>query len=644
MHSDKHIDINEASMILIVGKDAQITDLISENIRWYEHWIIHIANSPADACAHTSTYYYDLILYDMVIRGMSPTTFIEYLDRSLYNTETPVIFLVTAENAKMEETLTSPARSIDFIPRKLKTNELASRLKPYLKLIDSNIKYKVALQKERESLIRIETELKVSKENFKNIVGKSIAGILIVDKDDILQFMNRRSEEIFQRRKQDMIGKPFGIVRSFKNKGEIEILRSNGEIGIGELTATRTEWKGREATLVLINDITQHKNMQESLRNAMIKAQESDRLKTAFLTNMSHEIRTPLNGIIGFAQLLYQQNLSIPELKKYANVIVKNGDYMLHIINDILDIALIESGQVKIVSNPFGINQVLTELELLFQNSDKVRQKSLSIELLIPGQKEIILQNDGHRFRQIMINLLNNATKFTTRGRIQFGYEEVRKNEIQFFVKDTGIGITSEFANSVFRKFEKTETIENKLNEGLGLGLSISKAMVNLMGGKIWFRSESGKGAEFYFTLPVTQADADKQEEPGNKSVGHNNSLNQKKILIVEDEEINFELIKSMFKNSNVEILWAKDGREALTIVADNDIDLILMDMKLPLMDGFEATRRIRELKPGLPIIAQTAYVMSNDKQKCLDAGCNDYLPKPIQYKELMKKLGYYLN
>jgi PAS domain S-box-containing protein len=381
----------------------------------------------------------------------------------------------------------------------------------------------------------------------------------------------------------------------------------------------------------------------DRLKEALKKSQESERLKSAFLANMSHEIRTPMNGILGFIDLLNDDNLTQVEKEEFIDIIHKNSNRLLETINDLIDISKIESGQMKVSINETSINKLLKELYNFFKLETTAKNLYFTTSLALPDDKDIIL-TDESKLHGILTNLIKNAIKFTKQGGISFGYK-LDKNFIEFFIKDTGIGIPKERQNAIFNRFEKADIEDTKVYEGSGLGLAISKAYVEMLGGKIWLNSEENIGTDFYFTIPyktspsATAKNANKTTE--NKEEISTSNLT---LLIAEDDNTSFILLKRIFKNMFKKIIYARTGKEAVELCKNNPkIDIILMDIKMPEMNGYEAAKEIRKFNKDVIIIAQTAFALAGDKEKVLNSGCNDYITKPVDKKTLLKKIKQFI-
>lgn len=363
------------------------------------------------------------------------------------------------------------------------------------------------------------------------------------------------------------------------------------------------------------------------------EAEESDRLKSSFLSNMSHEIRTPMNAIIGFSDLLKKESVPEKSKLKFIDRITFNTNALLMLMNDLLDISLIEANQIKIEYAPFNVHDTMIDLEQEFKLEN---ENNLKVEYML--NREIVLENDEARLRQIMSNLISNGIKYTNEGYVRFGYR-ILEFEIEFFVADTGVGIDGKNQDRVFNNFEKIEGSTQKLYRGTGIGLSICKKLVELMGGRIWVRSELGKGSVFYFSLPRKESVLEITTKSKNMD---KSKINGKKILIAEDEADNFRLLQHIFKNYEVELIWAKNGQEAIDKVKEMttyDDLIILMDIKMPLVDGYEAFKRIREINADIPVLAVTAYALSADIEKIKASNFSGFVKKPIRSALLLEAI-----
>ncbi|MCF8232600.1 MAG: PAS domain S-box protein [Bacteroidales bacterium] len=438
-------------------------------------------------------------------------------------------------------------------------------------------------------------------------------------------------------------------ILSGKNwEGELHNKKKSGELYVEQaIISPILDESGQIAHFVGVKeDITEKKNMVEDLKQAKEKAEESDRLKSAFLANMSHEIRTPMNGILGFTDLLQEPELTTDEKDQYINMIQKSGKRMLNTVNDIVEISKIEAGIISLEPDNINVNTCIKDLAQFFEPEAEKKGLELKIDPLLPEHASE-LYIDQNKFESVLSNLIKNAIKYTNQGSVHVGCF-LRETHVEFYVQDNGIGIPKERQAAIFKRFEQADISDTRAFEGSGLGLAISKAYVEMFNGDIWLESEVNQGSIFHFTVPLgkkaakeTDADLDTSEEKEKSKKGMNNSNNKLKILIAEDDEDSYAYLTAILKKWEGLFLRAVTGTEAVEKYNQNpDIDLILMDIKLPGGDGYEATRKIREHDSKVPIIAQTAYAMSGDRKKALDAGCNDYIAKPIKKNELIEKIN----
>ncbi len=389
------------------------------------------------------------------------------------------------------------------------------------------------------------------------------------------------------------------------------------------------EVKVKERTLELEN-----KNIE--LQIAKEKAEESTRLKTAFLNNISHEIRTPLNGILGFGQLLSNEQLLPQEREKYLTMLEESSNRLITTVTNFIDISQLQSKSQTVFKTAILPENIIEEIVSIFKERNK--KNGVNIDYQTPiNTYDIYLNTDKELLHKILFHLVDNAVKFTQVGTINIGFEQEETN-LKFFIKDTGIGIENSKKEFIFNEFEQGKSSSNRGYEGSGLGLSVAKGYIELLGGKIWVESELGKGTTFYFSLPL--------QTDGNEIVNFiqekdlNTTNEVYTILVAEDDAINYFLLKVLLKKDHLILLHALNGKEAVDMCRDNDsIQLVLMDLKMPIMDGFEATKEIKKFRKELPIIALTAYTENEVKQQAMQAGCNDFITKPVNKALLLSKL-----
>lgn len=388
-------------------------------------------------------------------------------------------------------------------------------------------------------------------------------------------------------------------------------------------------------------DITDRKETAIELEKAKKKAEIANIYKNQFLANMSHEIRTPMNGLVGFASLLREEDTDTATRNQYLDVIEGCSNQLLNLINDIIDVSKIEAGELKISKGKCNVGSMMAKLETTF-NQLKTEKHKEHIEIIakVPAvHANLTIHSDPTRLEQVMVNLIGNALKFTDQGSIKFGFN-VRDNKVLFKVADTGIGMDQDKLDLIFERFQRLNAGDRAKYDGTGLGLAISKGIINLLGGEIKVESEPGKGSTFSFDIPLVLIDKPKTKksdpQPKDMSV-----LNGKKILIAEDDFVNQHFLTKLFSEFKPELIFAKNGVEAVGIYKNtSDIAVVLMDLRMPIMDGFEAAEKIFEIDPDAIIIAQTAYAMAGDREKCLKSGFTDYVSKPMKKEQVLAALA----
>lgn len=527
-------------------------------------------------------------------------------------------------------------------------------------------KYKLLNQQLQDQYQRRSEELREKEAQFTNLVEQIPMGVYRTTPDGKIIFANNEIAKLLGYQNVDEVYKikledDHKMRRIDREKYKSE-LRQKGEIKAWESVWTRKDGAsiyvseyarlvrdsdGKEAYYEgVVEDITKRKKAEQELKNALEKAEESDRLKTAFLSTMQHELRTPLNGILGFSELLSQEENFSEEEKDYINMIHESGKNLLGIINDILDASLITAGKVRLAKQNIRLDEVFEEIYQDYQQKIRESKDKRQLQLMLSKEikdEEAQMVSDPIRLRQIMSNLIDNAIKFTYKGTIEFGYTRQPNGEILFFVKDTGIGIPPEKQSIIFDIFRQGEDTDTREFGGSGLGLSISKTLVEVMGGRIWVNSTEGEGSNFQFTLPHVLPDKPVASMIRSKRAKERN-WKDKTILITEDNFSNFLLLKTFLKKTGATLIHAKNGEEALRFVKKHpEIDLVLMDIQLPGISGYHTTEKIKDLRENLKIVAVTAYATEMDKESCVEAGCDDHIPKPINKKMFFDVLDRYL-
>lgn len=507
---------------------------------------------------------------------------------------------------------------------------------------------------------------------LQNLFEHSSAAMMVVDSNTLIQMVNQEVERITgyrrdelegQRRWSDMVVSEDqqalkNLVRRLKanrtglpQKYECRFLNRDGSLKTAYLSGIFVRETGH--TILSLINITEQKEYENLLKGARSKAEESNRLKTAFLANLSHEIRTPMNAIVGFVSLL--QNEKLPEEKKklYLAQIVNGSSDLLELIEKTIIISRIDLGQIKITPRQFFVNKRLEELYSKYSQILADTGKE-GIELVLePGRKgdDFFIHADPMRVMEVLNNLLENAVKFTRSGKITLGYaylEEKKEgagDSLLFYVKDTGPGISGEKTGIIFDRFVKLVDKDESVLRGAGLGLAISHDLVKLMGGDIWVETGKGKGSGFFFTLPLITPKTRQTDDPPAKSERKYEDWSSYEILIAEDVESNYLYIKELLAPTKMKILRARDGFEAVEIFENNPgIDVVLMDILMPGLDGYEATAKIRSLRKKIPVIAQTAFTFEGEIRNGLYAGSfNDYIMKPFTREMLVANLKKYL-
>lgn len=422
--------------------------------------------------------------------------------------------------------------------------------------------------------------------------------------------------------------------------------KEQAELAVNMLKEKNIDYAILNKEYIHINNVLAKTN--DELMHAKEKAEKSDRLKSAFIANMSHEIRTPLNSILGYTKIL-EDSISNEEHKKYIEVINYSGKHLLHLIDDIVDLSRLEAGEMKIVEEEVALNEMVNDLKSQFKAyALNMGKNHLEFQVQLPEicMKGLVIKTDKFRVQQVINNLLSNAVKFTEKGFVEFGYEITGNgNKIRFFVRDTGPGISIEDQEVLFNRFQQGRRSTTRVVSGTGLGLAISKGLAGLLGGEIWVESEPGSGSGFYFTIPFKEIKSGKMIEPNRKGIIGSGipQLSGKKILLCEDDMYSRQMMVYILKKTDAELLVTTNGRECLDQYRQNNIDMVLLDLRLPEVDGYQVIKEIRSIDTDTVVIAQTAYAMLDDIRKFKETGFTDYLTKPVNNNELYGMLNKYL-
>jgi PAS domain S-box-containing protein len=507
-----------------------------------------------------------------------------------------------------------------------------------------------------------ESELK----KFHQALIQSPIMVVITDIKGYIEFCNPAFCKITGWTDQEILGKKPNILKSGAQpgsyyeklwktissgnewQGEFKNRKKNGEFywELASISPIKNDYGTITHYVKIAENISYLKKIEKDLKKAKMDAEIANNYKNHFLANMSHEIRTPINTIIGFSELIKNENLPSQKRSKYTGIIEENSQSLLRLIDDIIDIAKIEANELKIKKEACSLGELFAELELTYNNFMKRKEKQ-NLQLIFQTPEEAhhdVIFTDPYRLKQIFNNLFLNAIKYTDIGHIEIGYTIYNENKLRFFVSDTGSGIPASRLKNLFKRFNYSDETTNPDATSSGLGLSICKDLAVLLGGDISVKSVEGEGTIFFVTLPYDKIKIPLVKPVVKPAVQARYNFSDFTIMVAEDTPYNYEYLYNILSRTGANVVWAKDGIDVLKMFNSSKIDLILMDIQLPEINGYEATSQIRLKNRNIPIIAQTAYAMAEDRQKCMDSGCNDVLVKPIRMDDVLTTVAKYLN
>ena len=625
--------------------DDEVDNLVSFKYQFRDYFSIITLNSAVDAFEVLEKNEVEVIISDQRMPDMTGTEFFEKIADKY--PRIPRLILTGYSDAEAIVDSINKAKIFYYLQKPWNENHMI--------LILGNAIESYRLQKKNNILIDKINKAEEDILKLAKAIEKSPIGVLITSPEGIIEYVNNsqckltgytntelkgQSPEIFYSIEQnpELYDDLWSTIKSGKTwKGQLLNKTKNGELFWCEMTiiSFKNENGEIENFISYSEDISERKEMILNLENALKQAKESDLLKSAFLANMSHEIRTPMNGILGFSDLLNDTTLTDLVRANYISIIKKSGLRMLNLVNNLIDISKIESGQTKVINTEFNLDLLLRDVFNFFEEEAKSKKLQLTLNIE-QAQEDRIIYSDRFKINDIITNLVKNALKFTDKGSLSFGYT-ICDNLIEFFVSDTGIGIPEDRKSAIFDRFVQADVLDSRADQGAGLGLSISKAYVELLGGAIQVKSSENFGSTFNFTIPLVQKNSDKKNlvdlKLGDYRGGVKGDMN---VLIAEDDEVSRMYIENIMQEYCRDIKIAETGAKAVDVCKNNpDIDLILMDIKMPEMSGYMATKEIRKFNKNVCIVAQTAYAQIGDKEKMIDVGCDYYISKPINRKEL---------
>jgi len=625
--------------ILVVEDNPELLDIAMRALKKPNFTLFSAVNG-AECIQSIQNEKPDIILLDVMLPDANGKDLVKTIKNSPEYSSTYVLLISSLKTKSKHAAEGLEEGADDYIVRPVKSRELLARVEAFTRIVQA--------ERDKKAAYEINWEA-----TFNGIADS----IFLLDREGTIIKANKSASTLFSKAQNEMTGCLCSEIIHCNlehsndchfNKVIQSKKRESAQLPIGEKWFTEIvdplldhENKLRGAVYIM-NDMTERKRWEKELISAKEKAEESDRLKSAFLANMSHEIRTPMNGILGFTELLLEPDLSSEQKEAYINIINQSGQRMLNTVNDIMEISKIEAGIVTVDLKEFDVQERLVELIWFF--NPEAMKKGLKLILENKAPKEVaIISTDQNKLDSILINLIKNAIKFTQAGEIRVGCM-IREKMLEFYVKDTGIGIPAERQQAIFERFVKADIMDKDAHQGSGLGLAITKAYVEMLGGEIRVESKINEGSTFLFTLPLNGPVQVKTGIKGNKiqeeKTSQTKGLN---IIIAEDDETSALYLQTILHTVSSRVIVTQKGHETVEACRNNpDVDLVLMDIQMPDMSGYETTRRIREFNKDVVIVAQTAYALSGDRKKSIDAGCNDYISKPVKKGILMEKIQKY--
>ncbi|MBF0585071.1 MAG: response regulator [Magnetococcales bacterium] len=626
--------------------------------------VLYYEQNPSDAEVKARTINPEVILLDLVMPEMDGLVLLERLRNHEFTKDIPIIMLSAVEDPHQKAAAFALGAS-DYVIKFPDPVEMLARLRHHGNARSLQIRQhqaEIELKQQRDRLEETLVELKLRENELKSIFNAALDAIIMMDQEGKVIGFNPAAEKLFGYDRDEVIGRELAdliippqfrrqhriAIEQHANKSndingmtrrlDVQALRASGDVISLEIAITAVKSHGRLIYTGFMHDVTERKQLVKSLGDALVAAEVANRSKGEFLATMSHEIRTPMNVVLGMSDVLLETSLDI-EQRQIVETMHRSGKALMSVINDVLDFSRIESGRFTVSNLPFSPRQVVEEIVCLMRMTAEGKGLTLTEESS-PNIPEAILGDDG-RVRQVLINLLGNAIKFTRQGQVFVRlscYSEVAET-LLFSVSDTGIGIAPEHTDHIFKHFTQADSGIARHFGGTGLGLAISKKLVELMGGRIWVESRLGQGSTFHFTLPARLVPATALVTAPIKTAS--TSGRSLHILVAEDAPENQMLIHAYLKKTPHCVVMVNDGVEAVARVKEESFDLVLMDIQMPNMDGYAATRAIRqweleEQRQPLTIMALSAHASSSKREESLAAGCDGHLTKPIKKQTLL--------